>query len=91
MGTGVVPGGTNVDRRRISAAVVNCSAYNVHGGGGTVYPVLKWIDLFLVEPSVNRDRTDANDVYAEIIGETRLGAGATAGQVVRRDKPYLVR
>ena len=93
---GVEPGGSNVDRRRISAAVLNCRASNVHGGGPTVYPVLKWIELFLVEPSVNRgsggnQRTDPNDIYVEIIGETTLGAGGSAGQVVRRDKPYLVR
>jgi Flp pilus assembly protein TadG len=88
---GVVPGGTNVDRRRISAAVLNCHAYDVHGGGGTVYPVLKWIEFFLVEPSLQRPRTDANDVYVEIIGETSLGAGATGGQVVRRDTPYLIK
>lgn len=88
---GVVPGGTNVDRRRISAAVINCAAHNVQGGGNTVYPVLTWIELFLVEPSVQRDRTDANDVYAEIIGVTSTGAGSTVGQVVRRDVPYLVK
>jgi Flp pilus assembly protein TadG len=90
-GSGTIPGGNNVDRRRISTAVVNCNAYNVHGGGGTVYPVVKWVELFLVEPSLQRDRTDANDVYAEFIGETQLGAGQTAGQVVRRDVPYLVK
>jgi Flp pilus assembly protein TadG len=90
-GSGLVPGGSTVDRRRISAAVINCNAYNVHGGGGTVYPVLKWVEFFLVEPSANRTRTDANDVYAEVIGETTLGGpGATAGQVVRRDVPYLI-
>lgn len=89
--SGVVPGGANVDRRRISAAVLNCNAHNVHGGGNTVYPVLKWIELFLVEPSIQRERTDANDVYVEIIGETQSGAGSTAGQVVRRDVPYLVK
>ena len=88
---GVIPGGSNVDRRRISAAVLNCNAYDVHGGSNTVYPVLKWIELFLVEPSIQRDRTDANDVYAEIIGQTSMGAGQTAGQVVRRDVPYLVK
>jgi Flp pilus assembly protein TadG len=88
---GTVPGGANVDRRRISAAVLNCHARNVQGGGGTVYPVLKWIDMFLVEPSLQRDRTDANDVYVEIIGETTMGAGASAGQVIRRDVPYLVK
>ena len=95
--SGVVPGVANVDRRRISAAVLNCNARNVHGGGPTVYPVLKWIELFLVEPSINRgsgggQRTDPNDVYVEIIGETTSsGANSTAGQVVRRDVPYLVR
>lgn len=91
-GTGLVPGGSTVDRRRISTAVINCTANSVNGGGNTVYPVLKWIELFLVEPSLNRDRTDANDVYAEVIGETTLygAGGTTAGQVVRRDKPYLI-
>jgi Flp pilus assembly protein TadG len=90
-GTGLVPGGSTVDRRRISAAVINCTAQSVNGGGGAVYTVLKWIEFFLVEPSFNRERTDANDVYVEVIGETSLGgSGSTAGQVVRRDKPYLV-
>jgi hypothetical protein len=90
--TGVVPGGGNVDRRRISAAVINCNAEDVHGGGNTVYPVIRWIELFLVEPSLQRDRTDPNDVYVEIIGETSSGAtGGTAGQVVRRDVPYLIK
>ena len=90
-GTGVVPGGSNPDRRRISAAVLNCKAHGVNGGGNTVYPVLKWVELFLVEPSLQRDRTDANDVYVEIVGETQIGTGQTAGQVVRRDLPYLIK
>ncbi len=89
-GPGVVPGGGNVDRRRISAAVINCKRYDVHGGGGSVYPVKKWIELFLVEPSLNRARTDANDVYVEVISETTLGGGATAGQVTQRAVPYLI-
>jgi Flp pilus assembly protein TadG len=88
---GIVPGGTNVDRRRISTAVVNCQAWNVHGGTGTVYPVIKWIELFLVEPSLNRPRTDQNDVYAEVIGETQAGAASTQAQVVRHDVPYLIK
>ena len=88
---GIVPGGSNVDRRRISAAVINCSAWNVHGGGNTVYPVIKWMELFLVEPSLQRNRTDANDVYVEVISETTSGAGSTAAQVVRHDVPYLIK
>lgn len=89
--TGIVPGGANVDRRRISAAVLNCNASGVNGGGNTVYPVLKWVEMFLVEPSLQRANTDPNDVYVEIIGQTTVGGGSTAGQVVRRDVPYLIK
>ena len=91
-GPGFVPGGSTPDRRRISAAVINCIANNVHGNS-TGVPVEKWIELFLVEPSLNRTsgKTNAGDVYVEVIGETQAGAGATAGQVIRRDVPYLVK
>jgi Flp pilus assembly protein TadG len=102
------PASNSVDRRRISAAVLNCEAHGVGGGGNTVYPVTKWIDLFLVEPSYDRKRCDPGggggggsicndpyttktDVYVEIIGETLTGGdGSTAGQVTRRDVPYLI-
>ena len=93
---GVTPGGENVDRRRISAAVINCEAQNLNGSETGVH-VLKWVDLFLVEPSFQRRRgttvvTEASDVYVELIGETGTGAaGSTAGQVVRRDVPYLIK
>jgi Flp pilus assembly protein TadG len=89
---GITPGGTNVDRRRISVAVVNCQQNSVNGSSTNV-PVVKWVELFLVEPSVNRKSgfTSAGDIYAEIIGETNSGsAGGTAGQVVRKDVPYLI-
>jgi Flp pilus assembly protein TadG len=99
-GTGLVPAATTVDRRRFSVAVVNCTANSVNGAATNV-PVEKWIDIFLVEPSFargsassgthGRSGTSAGDVYVEVIGETSAGAnGATAGQVVRRDKPYLI-
>lgn len=72
-------------------AVVNCLANSVNGNSVNV-PVAKWVEAFLVEPSMNRDRTSQGDVYIEVIGETQAGgAGATAGQVVRRDVPYLVK
>ena len=98
---GVTPGGTNVDRRRISAAVLNCKALGINGHEVN-QPVLKWVDLFLVEPSIARTKcssgsgcndkyTEKSDIYVEMIGETSTGAaGATAGQVVRRDVPYLI-
>ena len=93
---GITPGGTNVDRRRISMAVINCAARGLNGSENDV-AVTKWVDVFLVEPAFVRKRgttavTGGRDVYVEIIGETITGAaGATAGQVVRRDVPYLVK
>lgn len=93
---GVAPGPTTIDRRRISVAVLNCEALGLNGAE-TNQPVLKWVDLFLVEPAVVRKRgnaavTGARDVYVEILGETDVGRyGSTVGQVVRRDVPYLVR
>jgi Flp pilus assembly protein TadG len=96
----IVPAATTVDRRRLSVAVINCTASSVNGSSTNV-PVRKWIDVFLVEPSFNRSAetsgthgrsgTNAGDVYVEVISEaTAGGAGSTAGQVVRRDLPYLI-
>jgi Flp pilus assembly protein TadG len=89
-GSGQIPSATTPDRRRISLAVVNCTANGVNGNSTNV-PVQKWMEMFLVEPSLNRTRTNAGDVYAEVIRETTSGAGATAGQVIRRDTPYLIK
>jgi len=99
---GIVPGGNLVDRRRISIAVLNCKALGINGHEED-QAVLKWADVFLVEPSYSRSKcaggptcntkyTDKTDLYVEMIGETNPGgAGATAGQVVRRDVPYLIK
>lgn len=90
-GTGSVPSATTADRRRVSVAVINCQAEGVNGKAQDV-PVRKWIDVFLVEPSVDRNRTDKKEIYFEIIGQTTAGsAGESAGSVVRRDVPYLIR
>ena len=95
-GPGLTPGGSTVDRRRISMAVVNCAARGLNGSENDV-AVTKWVDVFLVEPAFPRKRgntavTGGRDVYVEIIGETTSGgAGQTAGQVVRRDLPYLIK
>lgn len=87
---GITPSANVVDRRRISVAVLNCHALGLNGSESNV-PVLKWVDVFLAEPSFPRTRTSDDDVYVEMIGETTTGAsGSTAGQVVRRDKPYLI-
>ncbi len=89
-GTGVMPGPTTPDRRKITVAVVNCQANNV-GGSSSGVPVLKWIDVFLTEPSVNRERTNNGDIYAEVVGETQSGANQTVTQIIKRDVPYLIR
>jgi Flp pilus assembly protein TadG len=78
------------DRRRISAAVVNCTAQGVQGST-TGIRVESWIDLFLVEPSYARPRTSAADIYVEVIGQTPAGsAGAPLGQVTARNVPRLL-
>ena len=89
-------GADTPDRRRISAAVINCKNLGLNGSEDGV-SVLKWIDLFLVEPAFNRgagadNRTSDKEVYVEVIGETTAagGNGSAGNQVVARDVPYLI-
>jgi hypothetical protein len=76
------------DRRKASVAVINCKAEKVKGRLIGV-EVEKWVDVFLVEPSIDRDRTKKDQIYIEIIGETTT-AGGNQAQIVRRDVPYLI-
>jgi Flp pilus assembly protein TadG len=83
----------NPTRRIMTVAVVsNCAELN-----GTSKPVVidDWIDVFLVEPSIdNSKRHNAykDAIYFEVIGPSALaGDGTYASQQVRRDVPYLVR
>jgi hypothetical protein len=88
--TGITPGDETVDRRRLSVAVINCEAEGV-GASSDNIRVRKWIDVFLVEPTIPRRVSENSDIYVEIIGETEsAGGGGTTGQVVRRDTPYLI-
>lgn len=93
---GVAVGGAAVDRRVLSVAVVNCRGQQIQGSTPGIQPA-KWIDVFLVEPSVARSGpggtkyTEQSDVYVEVIGATTLGGGSSAAQKIRRDVPYLVR
>lgn len=91
---GIAPSGPVPDRRVLSVAVVNCEQEGVQGKT-TGVDVLKFVDVFLVEPSFARGsggnkRTEKTDLYVEIVGETSLGGGAAQGQNVRRDVPYLI-
>jgi hypothetical protein len=90
-GNGVAASSTQVDRRKLVIAVVNCTAQSVNGNSVNVQ-VQKWIDSFLVEPSYNRasGRTDQKEVYVEIIGET-LAGGSNGAPIIRRDVPYLLK
>lgn len=78
------------DRRKLSVAVINCRAEGVTGKSVNV-PVRTWIDVFLVQPSKNRERTNRGEVYVEYIGKSSLQGGSGGGLIVRRDVPYLVR
>ena len=55
---GLAPNPSGTDRRRITAAVVNCRAVSASTGlnGKKTLPVAGYIDVFLVEPVVNRDK-----------------------------------
>ncbi|MBL0916523.1 MAG: pilus assembly protein, partial [Sphingopyxis sp.] len=79
---GVTPTTTIPDRRILTIAVVNCGAEGVQGRTSGVH-VTKWIDMFLVEPSIPRARTEKSDVYGEVVRETTLGGGGgTTGNTV---------
>jgi hypothetical protein len=60
-------------------------------GNSTDVQVQKWIDTFLVEPTLSRasGRTDQKEIYVEVIRETLTGGGA--GPIIRRDVPYLLK
>lgn len=95
--TPIVPTNTTVDRRRFSVAVVNCSMA-ANGGTGQVkgnstnVVVTKWVNVFLVEPSVTRARTSDKDAYVEVIDETLAGGSSTtSAQLIRHDVPYLLK
>jgi len=85
---GLGPTATTLDRRILTAAVVNCNESGV-SGRTTGITVKHWIELFLVEPSVPRDRTEATDLYVEVIRETDNSTG-TAIQAVKKSVPYLI-
>ncbi len=92
---GITPGGTTSDRRVMSIAVVNCRAATIAGKTSGIRPP-KWLDVFLVEPAIQRGNganayTDQKEIYVEVIGTTGSGAnGATNTQVVQRSVPYLI-
>lgn len=88
-GTGQVPSATSLDRRKFSVAVVNCLQQGVNGNSTNVQ-VVDWLDVFFVEPSLNRERTNAGDIYVEVIGRTNNAANGGEVQLVKKSVPYLI-
>jgi len=102
---GLAPNPTGIDRRRISAAVVNCSIVSKTSGlnGKNSIPVAGFIDVFLVEPSIDRTKCDGNaagckvsyssrnDVYVEAIGFAGTAEGGAVAQISKRAVPRLIR
>ena len=78
------------DRRLLTAAVVNCTAGNVKGSS-SITP-MGWVDLFLVEPSLNRGTLTGQDqIYVEVKGVATKPNGDSAFQYFLRQRPRLVK
>ena len=88
-GGGITPSANTTDRRKLSVAVVNCTAQGVNGNS-TGVQVKDWLDVFLVEPSINRARTGAGDIYVEVINRTNNATDEGAVQLVKKSVPYLI-
>jgi len=89
---GIAPSATQIDRRVLSVAVINCAAEGV-GGHTTGVAVTKFIDIFLVQPALARStgvRTENGDIYVEIIGATQNATNEGALQLVKKSVPYLI-
>ncbi|MBV9527437.1 pilus assembly protein TadG-related protein [Sphingomonas sp.] len=83
------PTATVKDRRLLTAAVVNCAAGSVKGSSA-VQPI-GWVDLFLVEPSLDRSRTSKDQIYVEVVGGAKKPDGSTAFQYYLRQRPMLIK
>jgi hypothetical protein len=93
-GTPVCSTGTvdpNTDRRVLSVAVVeNCAELS---GSSRAVQIGDWVDMFLVEPTVDaRGNGSLKDsIYMEVIGRTGAGStGSVSAQTIRKSVPYLI-
>src|SRR5258705_3459316 len=77
------------DRRVLTAAIVNCQADGL-GGQTTVHPI-GWMDIFLVEPSLSRSRTGADQIYVEIVGGATRPDSSNAFQYYLKQRPRLIK
>lgn len=97
---GIAPDTNGIDRRRLTAAVVNCRALGKINGRRSL-PVAAYMDVFLVEPTLARTKclsgsgcgtaiTGNQDIYVEIIGASGTGQGGATPQITRRSVPHLI-
>lgn len=92
-GTAVPASTSQKDRRMLTIAAVDCGGLN---GKGNVI-VEKWVDVFLVEPSLTRTTpnspyaTGKEQIYIEIIRAAQRPNGQSAFQYYLRQKPRLLR
>lgn len=102
-GTGLPSSSTVKDRRVLPVAVVNC-IHNGLNGNKPIQNISGWVDLFLVEPSLNRTYTtgsgknkvttkytDPDDIYVEIIAAATTPAGNNAFQYYQRREVRLLK
>jgi hypothetical protein len=92
-GTAVAASTTQKDRRLLTVAVVDCTGAN----GKFDAQVLRFADLFLVEPSLDRTTTSSayatgkEQIYAEIVGVAKRPNGNSAFQYYLRERARLLK
>ena len=87
-GTGVATGTSQKDRRLLTVAVVDCTGAN----GKFDAKVLRFADLFLTQPSLDRGTSTGKDqIYAEIVRVAERANGQSAFQYYLRQRPRLLK
>lgn len=85
IGTAVVPGGDQKDRRLLTVAAVDCTGLH----GSQPVRILRWVDLFLVQPAAvgGSDK----EFFTEIVGPAKRGNDDSGFQYFGRKKAVLIR
>jgi hypothetical protein len=83
------------DRRVLTVIAADCSNLKGKGSAYVDYKILRAFDVFLPEPSLQRNwysvPTDDKEIYGEVIGPAETFGGSSGFQYYSRAKPYLVR
>ncbi len=85
LGTAVVANDIQKDRRVLTVAAVDCTGLN----GSAPVKVLRWVDLFLAQPSEVGGPDQA--FFTEIIGPAKKANGDSGFQFFGRKKAVLIR